>query len=69
MINKSLSKGEFRNLLSAVKLAVLSEKSYIMFPKKKYYYINLMSVLVAEGFIEGFEERGSYIIIYLKHTH
>ena len=40
-----------------------------MFPKNKYYYINFMNVLVTEGFIEGFEERGNYLIVYLKHTH
>ena len=66
---KSAARSEFRNLLAAVRLAVLADKANIIFPKKKYKYLELMSILVNEGFIEGFEERGVLLILHLKHTH
>ena len=69
MILKQNYGGEFRNLLSAIRLAMLDRRDYISFPKSKFKYTNLITSLVKEGFIESFEERGTLLVIYLKHTY
>lgn len=64
-----VSKGEFRNLLAIIRLAVLDERSLVTFSKKKYKYTQLLKILQMQGFIESYEERGEIIILKLKHTY
>jgi ribosomal protein S8 len=65
---KTGSRGEFRNLLSAIKQAVLQKRRFVVFPKNKFKYYSLMKMLVRDGFILDFEERGEILLVYLKNS-
>jgi len=66
---KTTFRGEFRNLLALLRLAVLDGRNLVTFSKKKYEYLYVMKTLQHEGFIESFEERGEFLIIRLKQTY
>ena len=69
LIIKKAHKAEFLQLLTAVQLAMLDCRSYIALPKKKFNYVAVLLLLQANGFIEGFEERGEILVIRLKQTY
>lgn len=64
MLIKTGNHNEFRNLLAAIRLAMLNKREYIAFPKKKFKYKNIMLALSKHGFIGGYEERGEFLVIY-----
>lgn len=66
---KTAFRGEFRNLLAMLRLAILDGRNLVTFSKKKHKYLAIMEVLQLEGFIESFEERGELLIIRLKQTY
>jgi ribosomal protein S8 len=61
--------GEFKHLLSILRLAVLDGRSYVTFPKKKFNYSSILRVLRTAGFIESYEDRKEIIIVGLKQTY
>lgn len=69
MLIKKAFQGEFRYLLSILRLAVLDNRSYVIFQKKKFNYFNILATLRTEGFIESFEDRGEIIVIGLKQIY
>jgi hypothetical protein len=66
---KKGERSEFRNLIAALRVAMLDGKRLFAFAKNKYRYLSLISVLQKEGFIESFEERGDFLIVRLKQTY
>jgi ribosomal protein S8 len=69
IIIKKAYKAEFLQLLSVIRLATLSGRSYVAFSKKKFNYIKILLMLQYNGFIEGFEERGEMLIVKLRQTY
>lgn len=69
MLIKKAYQGEFKHLLSILRLAVLDNRSFISFPKKKFNYSTILQTLRKAGFIESYEERKEIIIIGLKQTY
>ena len=61
--------GEFRHLLSVLRLAAKDGRSYIAFPKRKFKYVALLNQLRDLGFVENFEHRGELLIINLKQVY
>ena len=61
--------GEFRHLLSVLRLAAKDGRSHIAFPKRKFKYVVLLSQLRDLGFVENFEHRGELLIINLKQVY
>jgi len=66
---KKAHHGEFKQVLAALRLATLDNRSFVAIPKKKLVYRSILGVLLRSGFIEGFEERGETIVINLKQTY
>lgn len=69
MLIKKAYQGEFKHLLSILRLAVLDNRTYVAFPKKKFNYSGILHSLRTVGFIESYEERKEIIIIALKQTY
>jgi len=69
MLIKKAYQGEFKHLLSILRLAVLDNRSYVAFPKKKFNYTPILKLLHTEGFVESYEDRKEIIIISLKQTY
>jgi ribosomal protein S8 len=66
---KTAFRGEFRNLLAILRLAILDGRTLVTFAKKKYRYLFIMKTLKHEGFIESFEERGEFLLVRLKQAY
>ena len=69
MLIKKAYQGEFKHLLSIVRLAMLDNRSYVAFPKKKFNYTPILRLIQLEGFIESYEDRDEIVIINLKQTY
>lgn len=69
MLIKKAYLGEFKHLLSILKLANLDNRSYVAFSKKKFKHLEIMKQIQDLGFIESFENRGEIMIINLKQTY
>ena len=69
LIIKKAYLGEFKYLLSLLRLAILDNRSYLIFHKKKFNYLQILKQLRQNGFIESYESRGEIIIIVLKQTY
>ena len=69
MLIKKAYQGEFKHLLSILRLAVLDDRTYVTFPKKKFSYSTILQSLRVAGFIESYEDRKEIIIIGLKQTY
>lgn len=69
MLIKKAYQGEFKHLLSILRLAVLDNRSYVAFSKKKFNYLALLSYLKTAGFIESYEQRKEIVVIGLKQTY
>jgi ribosomal protein S8 len=69
MLIKKAYMGEFRHFLSILRLAVLDNRLFITFPKKKFNYLAILKQLQNQGFIESCEERGELIVVSLKQTY
>lgn len=69
MLIKKAYQGEFKHLLSILRLAVLDNRVYVSFPKKKFNYTNILRELRFAGFIESYEDRKEIILISLKQTY
>jgi hypothetical protein len=69
MLIKKAYLGEFRHLLSILRLAALDGRTYVAFPKRKANYISLLHQLRRAGFVESYEDRKEIIIINLKQTY
>lgn len=69
MLIKKAYQGEFKHLLSILRLAVLDNRSYVAFPKNKFNYLAILKLLHSEGFIESYEDRKEILIINLKQTY
>lgn len=69
MLIKKAYQGEFKHLLSILRLAVLDNRSYVSFAKKKFNYTPILKLIHTEGFIESYEERQEIIIVSLKQTY
>ena len=69
MLIKKAYQGEFKHLLSILRLAVLDSRTYVTFPKKKFNYCYILQTLRAAGFIESYEDRKEIVIISLKQTY
>jgi len=61
--------GEFTHLLAILRLAVLDNRQYVAFPKKKFNYLFILKNLQMCGFIDNWEERGEILVINLKQTY
>lgn len=69
MLIKKAYLGEFRHLLSIIRLANLDNRHYVAFSKRKYKYAALLGALVNLGFIESYEERNEIVVVYLKQVY
>lgn len=69
MIIKKAYQGEFKHLLSILRLAVLDDRTYVSFPKKKFNYTSILQTLRALGFIESYDNRKEIVLINLKQTY
>ena len=69
MLIKKAYQGEFKHLLSILRLAVLDNRSYVAFPKKKFNYTPILKLMHIEGFIESYEDREEIVIVNLKQTY
>lgn len=69
MLIKKAYQGEFKHLLSILRLAVLDNRAYVAFPKKKFNYTGILRELRVAGFIESYEDRKEIIVIGLKQTY
>ncbi len=69
MLIKKAYQGEFKHLISILRLAILDNRHYVAFPKKKFDYLGILRVLRNEGFIESYEDRKEIIIINLRQTY
>jgi len=69
MLIKKAYQGEFKHLLSVLRLAVLDNRTYVSFSKKKFNYSAILRTLRVGGFIESYEERKEIIIVGLKQTY
>ena len=69
MLIKKAYQGEFKHLLSILRLAVLDNRTYVAFPKKKFNYSSILQALRIAGFIESYEDRKEIIVIGLKQTY
>ena len=69
MLIKKAYPGEFKHLLSILRLAVLDDRNYVTFSKRKFNYSSILQALRAAGFIESYEDRKEIIIVGLKQTY
>ena len=69
MLIKKAYLGEFRHLLSILRLANLDNRCYVAFPKRKFKYVNIVKQLQDLGLIENFEERNEILIVHLKQAY
>lgn len=69
MLIKKAYQGEFKHLLSILRLAVLDNRAYVAFSKKKFNYSPILKLLHSEGFIESYEDRKEIVIVNLKQTY
>ena len=69
MLIKKAYQGEFKHLLSILRLAMLDNRSYVAFSKNKFSYSKILAMLQSFGFIEGYEERSEIIIVSIKQTY
>ena len=69
MLIKKAYQGEFKHLLSILRLAILDDRTYVAFPKKKFNYSAILRTLRAAGFIESYEDRTEVLVIGLKQTY
>ena len=69
MLIKKAYQGEFKHLLSILRLAVLDDRTYVAFSKKKFNYTAILQPPRAAGFIESYEDRKEIVIIGLKQTY
>jgi len=61
--------GEFKHFLSILRLAMLDNRLFVTFPKKKFTYLTILQQLQKQGFIESYEERQELIIVSLKQSY
>ena len=61
--------GEFRHFLSILRLAMLDNRLFVAFPKKKFTYLTILKQLQKQGFIESYEERPELVVVSLKQTY
>ena len=66
---KKAHHGELRQVLGALRLAILDNRSKAIIPKKKFVYSPILDLLCNGGFIEGYEERGELVIINLRQFY
>jgi len=69
MIIKKAYQGEFKHLLSILRLAILDNRAYVAFSKRKFNYLPILKYLCENGIIESCEQRGEIIIVNLKQTY
>jgi len=69
MLIKKAYQGEFKHLLSILRLAMLDNRAYVAFPKKKFDYSPVLKLLHDEGFVESYEDRKEIVIINLKQMY
>ena len=69
MLIKKAYAGEFRYLLSILRLAGKDGRSYVAFPKRKFKYTAMLQQLCELGILENFEEREELLVINLKQTY
>jgi hypothetical protein len=69
MLIKKAYQGEFKHLLSILRAAVLDNRTYVAFPKKKFAYLPILRSLRTAGIIESYDERDEIVIIGLKQVY
>ncbi len=69
MFIKKAYQGEFKHLLSILRLAVLDNRTYVAYAKRKFKYSSILQALRAAGFIESYEDRKEIVIVGLKQTY
>lgn len=52
-----------------MRLAMLDNRLFVTFPKKKFTYLTILQQLQKQGFIESYEERQELIIVSLKQSY
>jgi len=67
--NKRAAPNEFQQLLSIIRLAVLDNRKVVTFSSKQHKYSTILKHLCNLGFINGFEERGGFLIVRLKQVY
>jgi hypothetical protein len=69
MLIKKAYMGEFRHLLSILRMASKDNRCYVAFSKRKFRYTVMLQQLRQLGLIESFEERDELIIVNLKQIY
>lgn len=69
MLVKQTSKEEIKKLITLIRQAVLNKRNWLVMPKQKYRYENILRILFDQGFIEGYEEMNDLLIIRLRQQY
>jgi hypothetical protein len=63
---KHSKKAEFRNLLAILRVAITSNRAFVIVPVSKFKFFNMLEFLVNHGIIHSFVLYSQHTVIFLR---